>query len=566
MIAGKYRLVRMLGDGGMGSVYEAEHTMLGTSVALKLIHEDLLARTGLMDRFVQEARVVAQIRSQHVVRVLDVDKIAANGQAYIVMELLQGESLGALLNREHQLQQTQAVDVVLQILEGLEAAHVVHRDLKPDNIFITPDSRLGLHATVIDFGIAKLRTVGQASSNMTMAGSVMGTAEYMAPEQAFSADQADPRSDIYALGILFYEALSGKRPVSGDDPRVIAAKVAHGDAVPLLSVAPHVSPQVAALVHRAMAPKPEARFQSAREMRDALAALRDRMTAAAPIAMPAQAGTASMTSNELQAPSMRASVRPPGPPGSPAPQDASTNRPGGVQNAAPRQGTGTMMEAPVPAALASAIYTNRQTMAGDPGFVPAPVLAHAGPPSPAPYSPTPAYSPAPAYAPAQTGGQTGGLRTGAPQQQGGGSSMVWVLAAFLVLCGLFGLGAYLYQAGVFDSPTNVGGPTVSPDPAVATPSVPSATAVRATTAVPALPTLTPGKDSPAVPTQPQTKDAGARPAPSQTATGPGPLPGMSGLVLPTAMPPMPTVLPTVLHLPGFGPPQPSPQPSHSGGL
>src|SRR5215831_18432481 len=168
VIRGKYRLVRLLGDGGMGSVYEASHEMLGTRVAIKVLHADLARRTGLVDRFMQEARVAAQIRSPHVVHVVDVDR-TEEGIAYIVMDLLEGEPLSALLDRQGRVPIPVACEYASQILSALEAAHalgVVHRDLKPENVFITYAATRPV-LKLIDFGIAKLRTTQPDQKNLT---------------------------------------------------------------------------------------------------------------------------------------------------------------------------------------------------------------------------------------------------------------------------------------------------------------------------------------------------------------------------------------------------------------
>jgi serine/threonine-protein kinase len=266
---GKYRLMRLLGDGGMGAVYEATHERLGTRVAIKVLHAEIASRPGIVDRFLQEARVSAQIRSGHVAQVMDVDR-TPEGDAYMVMELLEGETLLALLERERKLSTGVACAFTLQILEALEAAHalgVVHRDLKPENVFVTHGTQKTV-VKLIDFGIAKVRRIGVA--NLTLAGVTMGTAEYMSPEQAFSADRADARSDLYAVGVMFYEMLSGTRPVMGDDPRVIALKVERGEVKPLVHALPSVPPSLAGFAHRAMAARAEMRFQSAAEMRLAL--------------------------------------------------------------------------------------------------------------------------------------------------------------------------------------------------------------------------------------------------------------------------------------------------------
>jgi serine/threonine protein kinase len=262
--------MKLLGDGGMGAVYEAQHERLGTRVAIKILHAEIALRPGIVDRFLQEARVSAQIRSAHVAQVIDVDR-TPEGDAYMVMELLEGETLLALLDRERKLSVGVACAFTLQILEALEAAHalnVTHRDLKPENVFVTHGTRKTT-VKLIDFGIAKVRRDG-GGAELTMAGVTMGTAEYMAPEQAFSADKADARSDLYAVGVMLYEMLSGMRPVTGDDPRVIAVKIERGDIKPLVHALPSVPPPIAGFAHRAMAARPEMRFQSAAEMRLAL--------------------------------------------------------------------------------------------------------------------------------------------------------------------------------------------------------------------------------------------------------------------------------------------------------
>ena len=273
VINGKYRLVRVLGDGGMGSVYEALHLSLGTRVAVKVLHPELARRTGLVERFLQEARVAAQIRSPHVVQVTDVDR-TPEGYAYIVMELLEGEPLSSVLDRQHKLSVTIACAYTTQILQALEAAHalgVIHRDLKPENVFVTFAGGKPV-LKLIDFGIAKARPADQQQKRLTVAGVVMGTAEYMAPEQARSADAVDARADIYAVGVMLYEMLAGARPVGGTDARIIALKVERGEVIPLLQAAPEMPREIAGLVHRAMAPRPEMRFATATEMRLAVEA------------------------------------------------------------------------------------------------------------------------------------------------------------------------------------------------------------------------------------------------------------------------------------------------------
>ena len=270
VVNGKYELSRPLGDGGMGAVYEARHAVLGTRVAIKVLHPELAKRPGLVERFLQEARVAAQIRSPHVVQVTDVDR-TAEGHAYIVMELLEGEPLSTVLDRQRKLPVPTACEYALQILAALEAAHalgVIHRDLKPENVFVTFVAGKPV-LKLIDFGIAKARRT-DAQKNLTVAGVVMGTADYLAPEQARSAGDVDARADLYAVGVMLYEMIAGSRPIQGDDARIIALRVERGEVIPLVQAAPDVPREIAGLVHRAMAARPELRFSTATEMRLAL--------------------------------------------------------------------------------------------------------------------------------------------------------------------------------------------------------------------------------------------------------------------------------------------------------
>jgi serine/threonine-protein kinase len=272
LIGGKYRIVRLIGDGGMGSVYEAHHELLDTQVALKFLHADLAKRPGLGSRFLQEARVSARIRSVHVTHVTDVDQ-TPDGSPYLVMELLHGESLQTALERRGKFPVEQAIDFALQILSGLESAHhlgVVHRDLKPDNVFIVPATG-GPLLKLIDFGIAKLRAATEYQKGLTKAGAIMGTPEYMAPEQLFAAENVDHRADLYSLGVILFEMLSGRRPADGDEVDTIVAAVVAGNVLHLRDLEPNLPPGLVAVVERALMPDREARFASALEMRLALA-------------------------------------------------------------------------------------------------------------------------------------------------------------------------------------------------------------------------------------------------------------------------------------------------------
>ncbi|MEO7097042.1 MAG: serine/threonine-protein kinase, partial [Polyangiales bacterium] len=278
LVNGKYRLGRQLGEGGMGAIFEARHEFLGTEVALKFLHPALSSRPNVVARFVQEARVSANMKSPHIVSVVDVDQ-SPEGLAFLVMELLRGEPLAGRLAREPVLPLSLTLNIAVQCLLALEIAHalgVVHRDMKPENVFLTdapgqPGATTdGLLVKILDFGIAKLRTLGEVKAQLTKPGMVMGTPEYMAPEQVFSAEAVDARADIYALGAMIFEMLAGRRPVQGDDARAIAAVVLSGNTQRLDTVAPRVPKEIADVVSIALAAKPNDRFSSAGAMLRAL--------------------------------------------------------------------------------------------------------------------------------------------------------------------------------------------------------------------------------------------------------------------------------------------------------
>ena len=284
LLGGKYQIVRRIGVGGMGSVYEARHAGLGTPVAIKVLLPLLAQVPTVADRFRREAQVSAQLESAHVIHVTDVDQLP-DARPYLVMELLEGESLQDYLEKVKALSREEAIDLGLQILLGLECAHalgVVHRDLKPGNVFL--DTRgVGRTAKILDFGVAKVKATPEFQA-LTRPGMVMGTPEYMAPEQAFSSDQADARSDVYSVGVMLYEMLSGALPAQGDIPLAVAHQVMTRKVRPLGERCPGLPQGLINLVHRAMDPERSARFQNALEMRRALSAFAGKLSAAGQVA------------------------------------------------------------------------------------------------------------------------------------------------------------------------------------------------------------------------------------------------------------------------------------------
>jgi eukaryotic-like serine/threonine-protein kinase len=215
----KYKLVEHLGEGGMGSVFRAERLHIGDYVAVKLLHPDLVREPQALERFRREARSAAMIRHHNVVSIHDFSDGTTDGaktsEAYIVMELLQGVSLGNMLRREGHLSPQRAVMLMQDICAGVGVAHrrgLLHRDLKPDNVIVSPPNHEGERETakVVDFGLAKVRDVA-AQTSLTNTGTVLGTLYYMSPEQC-SGEELDARADVYSLGAMFYEMLSGQPP------------------------------------------------------------------------------------------------------------------------------------------------------------------------------------------------------------------------------------------------------------------------------------------------------------------------------------------------------------------
>lgn len=264
IVAGKYQLVRVLGEGGMGVVYEAEHVRLKQRVALKMLLPELLRVEDLVRRFEREARASSQLRSRHTARVMDVDH-TPDGVPYMVMEFLEGRDLDAELQARHALPLDEAVDYVLQAAGAMDEAHglgIVHRDLKPSNIFIAREHDGRRVAKILDFGISKVSNEGDAK--LTSAEAVMGTAMYMAPEQVRSARNVDARADIWSLGVILYELLAGRAPFVGTPTQVVAA-IVMDDPEPLESLV-QVPPALAAIVSRCLTREPARRFQSVREL------------------------------------------------------------------------------------------------------------------------------------------------------------------------------------------------------------------------------------------------------------------------------------------------------------
>ena len=238
ILAGKYRVDRILGVGGMGVVVAAHHLDLDEKVAIKFLLPEILAQTDSVARFAREARAAVKIKSEHVARVSDVGKLE-NGAPYMVMEYLDGSDLGVWLRERGPLPVEQAVEFVLQACEAIAEAHtlgIVHRDLKPGNLFVIRRPDATLSVKVLDFGISKSTTpVGPGHAGaMTRTSALMGSPLYMSPEQMQSSRDVDVRSDIWALGVILYELISGGPPFKADSMPELVLRVVQGPAAPSL--------------------------------------------------------------------------------------------------------------------------------------------------------------------------------------------------------------------------------------------------------------------------------------------------------------------------------------------
>jgi eukaryotic-like serine/threonine-protein kinase len=272
LIAEKYRLERLLGRGGMGEVYEARHVVVGRRFALKLLHSHLAQGSSAVARFLREARAAGSLENPHIAAVVDF-ATTSDGVPFLVMEYLEGLSLGRLLAGEGPLPVPRAVSLLLQICRGLEAAHqagIVHRDLKPDNLFVVEQPDGSELLKILDFGIAKL--VDEPSAQLTHSGAVLGTAFYMAPEQARGEKQIDFRVDIYALGVIAFELLSARKPHPGDGYNAILAHILTQPPEPLNSFRAGLPDGLVQLVEAAMAFDPAQRPSSAAAWAEALSA------------------------------------------------------------------------------------------------------------------------------------------------------------------------------------------------------------------------------------------------------------------------------------------------------
>ncbi|HET6148453.1 MAG TPA: serine/threonine-protein kinase [Polyangia bacterium] len=269
-VVDRYTVVRLLGQGGMGAVYEVRHATLARRMAIKFLLPELAANRDVLRRFENEAKAAGGLEHPNLVAVTDFGR-ATDGAPYLVMEFLEGQDCSRLLRAYGPLPVPRATDIVLQACRGLAIAHkadIVHRDLKPENLFVTDAGDGSDLVKVLDFGIAKLRPTD--ASVVTGTGAMFGTAFYMSPEQARGAGEVDARTDVWSLGVVLYELLSGRRPFQGEQFLQVVHQILSADPPPLASVRPGLPDKLSALIERAMAKDPKDRPPSALALAEAL--------------------------------------------------------------------------------------------------------------------------------------------------------------------------------------------------------------------------------------------------------------------------------------------------------
>ncbi len=273
VLAGKYKVDKILGTGGMGYVVACHHIQLNQKVALKFLHPSMLENPEIVGRFLREAQAAVQIKSEHVVRVSDVGTLD-DGSPYMVMEYLEGTDLKEVLESQGPLPIATAVDYVLQACEALAEAHLagtVHRDLKPNNLFLAkkPDGRPSVK--VLDFGISKIGSTTPGVSNLTSTSATLGTPFYMAPEQLTSTRSVDVRADIWALGIVLYELISGATPFTGETLAELCIRIVQEQPHPLPEVNAAVPSGLWEVISRCLRKDREGRYANVAEVAFALA-------------------------------------------------------------------------------------------------------------------------------------------------------------------------------------------------------------------------------------------------------------------------------------------------------
>jgi eukaryotic-like serine/threonine-protein kinase len=274
VLNGRFRLVRLLGEGGMGAVYEADSLRGEGKRAIKMLHPEFVKEDQILQRFFAEAQATRALTHPNIAQVFE-SATAEDGTPYLVMELLQGIPLSSYLDQGNPIPPQHALPIIYGILQALTMAHaqrVIHRDLKPDNLFLVRDPRGAFVVKVLDFGIAQVLDAAGGMGQKTRTGVLLGTPGYMSPEQIKNSKGVDARTDLWSVGIIFYEMLTAKQPFPADNEFARLTCVLTEEVKPIEQVAPHLAAW-SSFFQRALAKEPPQRFQSAEEMAQAINAV-----------------------------------------------------------------------------------------------------------------------------------------------------------------------------------------------------------------------------------------------------------------------------------------------------
>jgi serine/threonine protein kinase len=306
LLDNKYRILRLLGEGGMGAVYEGENIRIRHRVAIKVLHPSVANDTAARERFEREAQAAGHIGSEHIVEVFDLGELPS-GARYMVMEFLAGETLAQRVEKAGRLSPAVAAPMMLQLLDGLGAAHlagIIHRDLKPDNVLLQRTKGGGDFVKIVDFGVSKFNSLSGAPMSMTRTGAVVGTPYYMSPEQVKGGKNIDHRSDLYSAGVVLFESVTGQLPFLADSFNELMFKIALELPLDPEIAAPGLDPWFASILRKATAREMADRYQTAAEFAQAIA---EWMQAAQVAPLPSRKGSMSFSGSTPSHPTSGAS-------------------------------------------------------------------------------------------------------------------------------------------------------------------------------------------------------------------------------------------------------------------